>query len=157
MPSHACGQRKHELQGGVGERVHGHPGEPRKIPGRSRHRSCLATWRRRSCHRKPRGWGAHRFLGPPSLFCCNLRSKGQEASTQFLYPLYGSVPAEEENDPRKIAVVVQIWAMAQLESAGRLVDVRRRNRLQLRGWRRDSFRFHGGRSADKLTDQIMCA
>ena len=103
------------------------------------------------------GWGAHRFLGPPSLICCNLRSKGEEASTQFLYPLYGSVPAEEENDPRKIVVVVQIWAMAQLESAGRLVDVRRRNRLQLRGWRHDSFRFHGGRSADRLTGQIMRA
>jgi hypothetical protein len=30
LPSHACGQHKHEHQGGVGEREHGHPGEPRK-------------------------------------------------------------------------------------------------------------------------------
>jgi hypothetical protein len=45
------------------------------------------------------GLGRSRFLGPPSLICCNLRSKGEEASTRFLYPLYESVPAEEENDP----------------------------------------------------------
>ena len=64
------------------------------------------------------GWGAHRFLGPPSLICCNLRSKGEEASTQFLYPLYGSVPAEEENDPRKIVVVVQIWAYGSARVRG---------------------------------------
>jgi hypothetical protein len=65
LPSHACGQHKHEHQGGVGEREHGHPGKPRKIQGRSRHRSRLATWRRRSCQRRPVGWGAHRFLGSP--------------------------------------------------------------------------------------------
>jgi hypothetical protein len=44
---------------------------------------------------------------------------------------------------------------AQLESAGRLVDVRRRNRFQLRGWRHASFWFHGGRNADRLNHSAV--
>jgi hypothetical protein len=32
--------------------------------GTEQSRSRLATWRRRSCQRRPVGWGALRFLGP---------------------------------------------------------------------------------------------
>ena len=64
------------------------------------------------------GLGRSSVLGSALAHLLQSEEQGEEASTQFLYPLYGSVPAEEENDPRKIVVVVQIWAYGSARVRG---------------------------------------